>query len=268
MFQLVDVSNWQGNIDWTAVKGAGIDGGLCKATEGVGFRDATFHRNWAELKRLGMVRGAYHYANPDSPDPTSEARFFCDIVGPLLDRGDVLALDIEEGSGHLLTWCRVFLSHVTERFGFKPLVYTSPAFVQEHGLGGLGNDDYGLWVAHWGVSAPMIPEGWSTWAVWQHTARGQVAGINGNVDMNWFNGDVDQFRRYGYQPAGGVPIPDPAPNAGNSIVQDLEIAIRLTYEVATSDSTQFTGELKSKVDQAYNVLNHVRFRITGEGGRG
>jgi hypothetical protein len=95
----IDVSNNNGRIDWDAVAGAGITFAIAKITEGTWFRDGYFAENWAEMKRLGIYRGAYHFARPSVRSAEQEADYFLDafeLLGCAIETGDLLALDLED----------------------------------------------------------------------------------------------------------------------------------------------------------------------------
>ena len=128
----IDVSNWQGNIDWQAVKAAGIQFAFCKATEGSMFKDANFAINWRAMKQYGIVRGAYHYITDDMT-PEAQAAFFLATVGPL-EQGDMLALDVEAGEGDLSARVITFLSYVERQTGYRMHIYSNPSFIEAHGL--------------------------------------------------------------------------------------------------------------------------------------
>jgi GH25 family lysozyme M1 (1,4-beta-N-acetylmuramidase) len=77
----IDVSHYQGTINWTSVKSAGIEFAICKATEGTTYTDPTFATNYSHMKSKGITRGAYHFARPAS-DAVTQARFFVNTVMP------------------------------------------------------------------------------------------------------------------------------------------------------------------------------------------
>src|SRR5947199_8086270 len=94
----IDVSNWQGHIDWHAVAGSGVAFAVLKASEGTTYADPTFAFNWTNTKAQNILRAAYHFARPDKDtDPVAEARWFLKALyaagGP--EPGDVVALDLE-----------------------------------------------------------------------------------------------------------------------------------------------------------------------------
>jgi len=195
----IDVSRWQGTIDFAKVKGAGKRFVIAKATEGIGFRDANYTTNRSALLNVGLPFTAYHFARPDlnPTDPEGEADWFVDNLG-LVKGMLVPALDLEKagslGTTGLKNWVAAWLGRVYERTGARPMIYTSPAFWKTY----LGDTtmfaDQGytvLWVAHWFVSAPTVPAanwGGRGWTFWQYDNCGSVPGISGCVDLDRYNG--------------------------------------------------------------------------------
>jgi GH25 family lysozyme M1 (1,4-beta-N-acetylmuramidase) len=190
----IDVSHWQGVIDWEKVAGAGKRFVFLKATDGQDYIDPTFAANRAGARENGLMVGAYHFARPDDSagDATKEAQFFVEVADP--KPGHLLpVLDIETNGGlnqnEMTAWAHRFVMEVRDLTGVMPLVYTSPygwldRFGDSHRL---ARDGAPLWVAHWGVSSPTLPAGdWDGrgWVVWQHSSTGHVAGIGGAVDLD------------------------------------------------------------------------------------
>ena len=190
----IDISHWQGTIDWTKVAGAGKEFAFMKATDDVDYVDPTFVTNRAQARANGLLVGAYHFARPDpSPgDARREARFFVKVADPR--PGSLLpVLDIETSRGldqqGVTHWARTWVAEVREIAGVTPLVYTSPYgwMTRTGDTRLLARDGAPLWIAHWGVSSPTLPAAnWDGhgWVVWQHTSDGHVAGIAGRVDLD------------------------------------------------------------------------------------
>jgi lysozyme len=199
----IDVSNWQGTVDWNAVVGGGVQFAFAKATEGVTFVDPQFARNWSEMRRVGLPRGAYHFAQPDQNSPQAEADFFLGTVGPL-QPGDLVALDLEAGSGDLTAWTLAWLERARSQVGFRPLVYSGAWFMQPR-LAANNPDlaQHGLWLAAYTGTIPAPPLNWPVIAFWQHTDSATIPGVQGNCDANFFNGGAAQLPLYG-KPGGGV----------------------------------------------------------------
>lgn len=201
----IDVSTYQGEITWADVAADGIDFAYAKATEGRVYFDDEYARNKERAAANGVPFGAYHFANPDNAanDAILEAANFVDVadLGP---DNLIPVLDLEKHGGFgprkLRRWVKAWLFEVEARTGVKPMIYTSPNFWRDR----MGNptwfSDHGyrLWIAHWHVAEPRIPAQWWAgrgWTLWQYDNCGSVAGIDGCVDLNRFNGtNVDALR--------------------------------------------------------------------------
>jgi len=99
--------------------------------------------------------------------------------------GDAANHDVEAG------WA--FLDHIEKATGKIPIIYGSPAFLRELGLPALFTR-FPLWVAHYGVSQPLIPTPWKTWTFWQCNENANVAGIANPCDADFFNGTLEQLK--------------------------------------------------------------------------
>lgn len=196
MLEGIDVSSWQGNIDWVKVKASGISFAFIKATEGTSYVNPRFKKDWHESRSKGIIRGAYHFFDP-TVSPTEQARNFVSAVG-MLEPGDLPpALDLEGEKWQrtnpqdriqmILTW----LGTVETALELQPIVYASFAFANDVLKAGLSPElsNYRLWIAHYTNAAkPLIPLPWTHWDFWQHTSQGKTPGIIGNVDHDRFLG--------------------------------------------------------------------------------
>jgi GH25 family lysozyme M1 (1,4-beta-N-acetylmuramidase) len=178
--RIVDVSNYQGQVDWSAVVASGVAGGIVKATEGTGFTDGQFIRNWTALGRAGARRGCYHFARPGSSSPTDQANRFLTVVGTTLPT-DILVLDLEVGDGDLSWWALTFLEAVQGATGNLPWLYSYAPFVTAH-LHDVNVGRYPLWLAAYQSTPPPAPAPWRSWVLWQHTDKAQIPGITGLCD--------------------------------------------------------------------------------------
>lgn len=181
--RIIDVSNHQGKVDWSKVLASGVAGGICKASEGQTFKDKTFKANWDALGSAGAVRGAYHFAKPQVSSGVSQAGAFLDRVGQP-DPGDLLVLDLEDGSGNLSKWALEFLRTVEQETGVLPWFYSYAPFIQQH-IDDPAVARYPLWLAAYRTTPPATPKPWSKWRLWQHTSKASVPGVNGNVDESF-----------------------------------------------------------------------------------
>jgi len=177
----IDVSEWQGEIDWKLVPTDLFV--IVRLTHG-----ATIDpRALANLKGCAGRRvGAYHYLEA-RVDVYAQARAFLEV---LPESVDLLALDIEEGAANVAEHALEWLAAVEDVSGATPLVYTNTGFGAAHGFARHPElARYPLWVAHWPragrtLALPSIPEPWTSWSIWQHSNVGHVPGIRGPVDLN------------------------------------------------------------------------------------
>ncbi len=206
----IDVSYWEAGIAWKKVRGHGIYFMFAKATEGEGYVDPTFDDNWVGAKSVGILRGAYHFFHPNM-NPVKQADKFIEIVKAMNDNGELPpVLDLEMTDNQpaqvIIERAKTWLDRVQQRLGKRPIIYSSPGFLKSSFVvpgGGppLWANEYPLWIAHYGVSQPSLPKGWLKWTFWQYSESGTVKGINAAVDLNWFNGTVEEL----YQFAGSPP---------------------------------------------------------------
>ncbi len=186
--QGIDVSHWQGSINWTSVRGAGKRFAFCKATEGIDYTDPTFATNWPAMKAAGLLRSAYHMGRP-AVDAIAQADFFYDTVVP--SSGDLpLVLDLEQTDSltptQVRAWVVSFVNRLTTRMGRAPIIYTGFFFWRDSAGNG-SNLGCPLWLAAYNNN-PLVPAAWSAFTLWQYTSSGSVSGISGNVDLDAFNG--------------------------------------------------------------------------------
>jgi GH25 family lysozyme M1 (1,4-beta-N-acetylmuramidase) len=206
----IDVSRFQGAINWPAVAGSGIRFAFVQASRGSGAdctvkplqcgADPYFATNRLAAETAGIRVGAYHraFASGATPadaraDSLAEANIFIGAVGSLQHGELIPVLDAETPftgmtSTSLRTWIRVFVKRVTKKLGRKPMIYTNASSWSATGnTTEFARARYPLWVAEWGVSRPSVPAGnWGGrgYSVWQYTSSGSVPGISGRVDMD------------------------------------------------------------------------------------
>ena len=184
----IDVSKWQGTVNWMSVQQAGIAFAFARATYGTSEVDSCFNENWQGMQQAGILRGAYHFFLA-AEDPVQQAEFFIRTVGNLGAEDLAPVIDVEAGSGtssNLAADVQTWLTTVEQGLGRRPIIYTAPSYWNEYLTGAFGS--YPLWVAEYGVSSPKAVNGWTNWTFWQHSATGAVAGVSGSVDLDYFNG--------------------------------------------------------------------------------
>jgi GH25 family lysozyme M1 (1,4-beta-N-acetylmuramidase) len=198
MLKGIDVSKWQGAIDWNSVS-KNQNFAIIRSSYGVGYKDEKFEYNRDEARRLKMLHGFYHYAYPNHNEPEAEADWFLSVVSPLQD-GELLVLDFEENYPDPVGWSKRFLERISERLnGYLPLLYINYYTTKTYNWKPVADGGFGLWLAKWDYD----PDGtfevpyWSVVAMRQYSNNEVVNGISGRVDGNVFYGGVDQFLAYG-----------------------------------------------------------------------
>jgi lysozyme len=193
----IDVSSFQGAIDWRQVRKAGIEFAFVRFADGLEVLDQRFAQNYRAMRRVRIRRGVYQVFRA-SLDPKKQADLLLEAVRRAGPADLPLVADVETDDGmppdevrrRLLRWLR----RVESKTHRRPIVYTSPSMSETLGRG-FGR--YHLWVAHYDVGCPRTVDGWRGWAFWQRSSSGTVAGISGNVDLDSFAGTKADLRLLG-----------------------------------------------------------------------
>ena len=192
----IDISHYQGNIDWqrltqTRQSQFPIHFIFMKASEGGDYGDRVFQANFDSAKVYGFIRGAYHFYNPKT-DPVRQADFFINSVK--LDAGDLPpVLDIEKRGDDARTLRRdlkIWLDRIERHYKVNPILYTSYKFKTRY-LNDSIFDSYPYWIAHYYVDSVEYK---GNWKFWQHTDVGTLPGIREKVDLNIFNGSLEELK--------------------------------------------------------------------------
>lgn len=195
----IDVSTWQGDINWRAARAAGVNFAFLKATEGGDRADPAFRHNWAAARAAGVPRGAYHFFYHCRPAIQQARWFVAHVPRDSLALPPVLDMEWNAHSptcpgrrpaAEVRAEARIFLDAVTSAYGRRPILYTTVDFYADNQLWKLQGVDFWLrsTAKHPSDSFPG-----QHWLLWQYTATGQVAGIAGPVDLNAFAGSHRDF---------------------------------------------------------------------------
>jgi GH25 family lysozyme M1 (1,4-beta-N-acetylmuramidase) len=210
----IDVSHWQGSINWSAVKNSGVEFAFVKATEGVDFVDSRYHSNMQGARAAGVLVGAYHFCRLDSfstnpQDPINEANDFVEALLPYYRTGLHLppVADVErfppfgstaEAQAFTSNWVQKFSDTVYDALGVRPIVYNSLSKANSYYTRSIAAT-HELWLAWWKSTAnpPVASDTpfWGEWQFWQWTDSWSVPGVSTPVDGDLFNGSLAELQQ-------------------------------------------------------------------------
>ena len=195
----IDISHYQGKIDWEQLKNAMIKGCpvrfvIIKSTEGSSQLDENFRENFNQVRDFGFIRGVYHFWSNKST-AREQAYYFLDQVHltdgdlpPVLDIEHKPAdKSVEDFQRDVLTWLHI----VEDKYHAKPIIYTYYKFKEQY-LSAPVFADYPYWIAHYYVDKVQYK---GKWKFWQHTDVGKLPGIKGYVDFNIYNGSYYELKQ-------------------------------------------------------------------------
>jgi lysozyme len=197
----VDVSRWQGDIDWTALRAKGANFAFIKATDGGDHLDPMFKKNWREAKKAGIRRGAYHFF------------YWCRVAS---DQADWFIRNVPREEGALppvldVEWngqsrckqtlspakvrekMRVFIERMERHYGQKPIIYTAPDFYRDNLRGHF--EGYPFWLRAVAQHPSKVYPG-RDWVFWQYSGTGLSKGVVGQIDLNVFHGSEREWQRW------------------------------------------------------------------------
>jgi lysozyme len=227
----IDVSKFQGDIDWNAVANSGVKFAWIKATEGGDRLDQRFQANWAGAKAAGVARGAYHFVYWCRA-PMEEMAFF-EQVAPVEDDALPPVLDVEatptsptcrrhlteEGATADM---RVMLEEMERHYGKRPIIYTTVDFYQAI-LSDGAFMDYPIWVRSTKYH-PAVKYGLRPWRFWQYQSDGFVAGIASHVDRDAFFGTEKQWEAFLGDRESAAPHPTPQQSVAQEPAETQTVA--------------------------------------------
>lgn len=193
----IDVSGYQGNVNWASYWNGGKRFAYVKATESTGYVNPYFAQQYNGSYHVGMLRGAYHFALPDRSSGVTQANYFLANGGGWSNDGRTLpgALDMEYNpygstcyglsKASMIAWVLGFSDTYRARTGVFPVIYTSTSWWNQC-VGGEFSTTNPLWVARYASSVGTLPYNWTTYTFWQYSSS--------PIDQNQFNGAMDRLQ--------------------------------------------------------------------------
>ncbi|MEW6631300.1 MAG: GH25 family lysozyme [Pseudomonadota bacterium] len=197
----VDVSRWQGDINWDKLRAQGANFAYIKATDGGDHLDPMFMKNWRNADAAGLKRGAYHFFYWCRV-ASEQADWFIRNV-PKVDGALPPVIDVEWNGDSsckrrpsretVLEKMQVFMDKLERHYGQRPIIYTSPDFYRDNLRGAF--PDYPFWLRAVAAHPSKVYPG-RKWVFWQYSGSGLSHGVTGRIDLNVFHGDERQWRSW------------------------------------------------------------------------
>lgn len=202
----VDLSAWNGTVDFKKLKEAGVKYAIIKLTEGTTHRNRGFEKKYEDARKHGIAVGAYHFGRPDTyvnnpKDAEREAEnFLLQLEKVGLESGDIIpTLDVEKGvkvdDNYNCDWIINWMDLVEKETNVKSMIYTARWAYQLYIMRADVSKQskvasYPLWLASYnsGIAPKRKVKIWDNWDIWQYTGTGAVDGCKGRVDLNWMAG--------------------------------------------------------------------------------
>ena len=197
----VDVSRWQGDIDWQTLRSQGANFVYIKATDGGDHLDPMFKKNWREAHQAGLKRGAYHFfywCRVASEQADWFIRNVPKVAGALPPVIDVewngqSSCKKRPSRAKVLEKMQVFMDRLEAHYGQRPIIYTSPDFYRDNLKGQFQN--YPFWLRSVARPPSKVYPG-RDFLFWQYSGSGLSQGVKGRIDLNVFNGSAAQWRAW------------------------------------------------------------------------
>lgn len=197
----VDVSRWQGQIDWAKLRTQGANFAYIKATDGGDHLDPMFRKNWQRAQAAGLKRGAYHFF------------YWCRTAGEQADwfirnvprEADALppVIDVEwngessckrrPSAARVREKMQVFMDKLERHYGQRPIIYTAPDFYRDNLQGAFPNHPF--WLRSVAAHPSKVYPG-RKWLFWQYSGSGLSHGVDGRIDLNVFHGSEEEWHRW------------------------------------------------------------------------
>jgi len=197
----VDVSRWQGEIDWEKLRGQGANFAYIKATDGGDHLDPMFRKNWRAAHQAGLKRGAYHFfywCRAASEQADWFIRNVPKVAGALPP-----VIDVEWNHqssckqrlkrAKVLEKMKVFMDKLEAHYGQRPIIYTAPDFYADNLRGEFPNHPF--WLRSVAAHPSKVYPG-RKWVFWQYSGSGLSHGVDGRIDLNAFHGSESEWRKW------------------------------------------------------------------------
>lgn len=197
----VDISRWQGDIDWEKLRSHGANFAFIKATDGGDHLDPMFKKNWRAAEEAGLKRGAYHFFYWCRTGAEQADWFIRNVpkvpgaLPPVIDvewNGESRCRKVPPRA-QVIAKMQAFMDKLERHYGQRPIIYTAPDFYADNLKGEFL--DYPFWLRAVAQHPSKVYPG-RKWVFWQYSGSGLSKGVKGKIDLNVFHGSEDDWRRW------------------------------------------------------------------------
>ncbi len=261
VYKGIDVSRWQGDINWSLVRNSGIQFAMLRATYGTGGFDLYFKQNYPAARKVGIAVGAYHFAYALTPEQAVAEAEHCHskLKGKKFEYPIAYDMEYEEmaklGKTKISAIAKAFCEKM-EEYGYYVCIYAS-----KHWLENYFTDEilkrYDIWLAQWSDK----PTYSKAYGIWQKTSKGRVDGIEGNVDLDESYKNYPAIMKYnGLNGYGSEDIEVKPPQRGYAAGQKIYLKNARLY------SSAYTNRVSNYITGTYYIYDGIyfegRFRVT------
>ena len=258
----IDVSKWQGEINWSKVKNAGIQFAMLRSSFGWGasYKDKFFEYNYKNAKEVGIAVGAYHYSYATTPEEAIKEADFCYSVIKGKKFEYPIAYDMEEnriaslGKEQISAIAKAFCERM-ESYGYYVCIYANLYWLNNYFTDEIF-EKYDIWLAQWTDKRTFK----KPYGIWQKSSKGRVDGIDTNVDLNESYKNYPSIMKYNGLNGYGKEIPAPPAKRGFNAGQKVVLKNAKLY------SSAYTDRVSNYVSGTYYIYDGIyfegRYRIT------
>lgn len=257
IYQGIDVSVYQGDIDFGLVRAYGIEVVYIRAGEGYDYIDPYFEQNYTNALNAGLKIGYYHYVTASNiEEAQAQAEFFYSLINdktidcyPAMDFESFPGLSVEE----INEIGAAYMERLSSLLGYTASIYSDVNNVET--VWDASFSQYPLWVAEYGTGMPQSIGNWEDWSGFQYSDMGNVNGIDGYVDLDYFKDSIfiDPSERPEPAPE-PVPNPNPANQTYTVVPGDTLYAIAARYRTTVAELAARNGILNPNLIYPGQVL--------------
>lgn len=257
IYQGIDVSVYQGDIDFGLVRAYGIEVVYIRAGEGYNYIDPYFEQNYTNALNAGLKIGYYHYVTASNiEEAQAQAEFFYSLINdktidcyPAMDFESFPGLSVEE----INEIGAAYMERLSSLLGYTAAIYSDVNNVET--VWDASFSQYPLWVAEYGTDMPQSIGNWEDWSGFQYSDMGNVNGIDGYVDLDYFKDSIfiDPSERPEPAPE-PVPNPNPANQTYTVVPGDTLYAIAVRYRTTVAELAARNGILNPNLIYPGQVL--------------